>query len=783
MNRKLEQAEAWFESTARKVIQKRWWVIAVIIAVTAAALPGLPKVELDTSFESWFMEDSPLNRNKEEFEKHFDNSDYLAFLIEADDVFSPDIIGMLRELGDDLETEVPFAGEVVSLANIEYSQAVGEEIIIDDLVPDPAPTDPAEIKSIRRKALAKEAMRNRIVSEDSKETWLILEMKPYPEEWRGKYDDPPDIMVGSKVLEILARDEYRDYSIKATGMPIIGVEELHFTEAEAGKLTTISVLVAILLLIVFLRSVAGVVIPLLVTVVSVLIVFGFMGHLGVKVNAFLVTIPVFLALALSIGYSIHLFNYYHRQMTLSGRRLDSIAHSVKKAGWPIFFTVLTTMAALLSFTTIQLVPIQWLGITTAILLLVVYLLIMTVTPVLLSFGKDKEPDPVVKEKGIWTDHYFTGLGRWVFKYGTPIVVVFVMLTVVLAYGLTRTEVNIDTERSYGKKVHYINRVMSMARSQIGSFYSYDVTLTFPEPDAVKDPEVLHRFDAFVGEIQVQKLTKKVSSVLDIIKDMNRLFYEDKPEYYRIPETKEMVAQLLLLYEMSGGRRLKRWVDNSYRMIRLNVETKDLIGKEMLHEINFIQEKAGEMFPGAELNLTGSMAEFAAINQYVAIGQIKSFLVALAVIMVLMMIVFKSVKTGLIGMVPNLAPAFFVGGIMGLANIPLDFMTVTITPMILGLAVDDTIHFISHIDSAYRERGDYRAAVIDSLKVVGRALFLTTFILAAAFATYLFSIINMFIYLGIFIVVGISSALIADYLLAPVLIGWVKPFGKEERTGS
>lgn len=778
MNRKLEQAEAWFESTTGKVIRRRWWVIAVISAITAAAIPGLPKVELDTSFESWFMEDSPLNRNKEEFEKHFDNSDYLAFLIEADDVFAPDIIRMLRELGDDLETEVPFAGEVVSLANIEYSQAVGEEIIIDDLVPDPVPTDPAEIESIRRKALAKEAMRNRIVSEDSKETWLILEMKPYPEEWKGTYDDPPEVLVGKKVLDILARDEYQDYSIKATGMPIIGVEEMRFTEAEAGKLTTISVLVAILLLIVFLRSVAGVVIPLLVTVVSVLIVFGFMGHLGIKVNAFLVTIPVFLALALSIGYSIHLFNYYHRRMTLSGRRRDSIAQSVREAGWPIFFTVLTTMAALLSFTTIQLVPIQWLGISSAVLLLVVYLLIMTLTPVLLSFGKDKDPDPAVREKGIWTDRYFTGLGNWVFKYATPIVVIFVVLTAVLSYGLTRAEVNIDTERSYGKKVHYINRVMSMARSQIGSFYSYDVTLTFPEVDAVKDPEVLRRFDAFVEEIQAQKLTKKVSSVLDIIKDMNRLFYEDKPEHYRIPDTRGMVAQLLLLYEMSGGGRLKRWVDHSYRMIRLNVETNDLIGKEMLHEINFIQEKAGEMFPEAELNLTGSMAEFAAINQYVAIGQIKSFLVALAVIMVLMMIVFKSVKTGLIGMVPNLAPAFFVGGIMGFAGVPLDFMTVTITPMILGLAVDDTIHFISHIHSAYRERGNYQAAIIDSLKVVGRALFLTTFILAAAFATYLFSIINMFIFLGIFIVVGITSALIADYLLTPVLIAWAKPFGRE-----
>lgn len=780
MNRKLEQAEAWFEATSRKLIQIRWWVLAAIIILTAVAAPGLPQVELDTSFESWFMEDSPLNRNKEEFEKHFDNSDYLAFLIEADDVFSPDIFRMLRRLGDDLETEIPFAGEVVSLANIEYSQAVGEEIIIDDLVPDPAPTDPAEIESIRRKALAKEMMRNRIVSEDSKETWLILELKPYPEVWRGKYNDPPEVLVGNKVLEILGRDEYQNYSIKATGMPVIGVEEMRFTEAEAGKLTTISVVVAILLLIVFLRSVAGVVIPLLVTVVSVLIIFGFMGHLGIKVNAFLVTIPVFLALALSIGYSIHLFNYYHRQMTLSGRRRDAIAHSVKEAGWPIFFTVLTTMAALLSFTTIQLVPIQWLGITSAVLLLVVYLLIMTLTPVLLSFGRDKEPDPVVKEKGIWTDRYFTGLGDWVFKYATPIVVVFIALTAALSYGLTRAEVNIDTERSYGKKVHYINRVMSMSRSQIGSFYSYDVTLTFPEPDTVKDPEVLRRFDAFIREVRAQKLTKKVSSVLDILKDMNRLFYEDKPEHYRIPETKGMVAQLFLLYEMSGGGRLKRWVDNSYRMIRLNVETNDLIGKEMLHEINFIQEKADEMFPEAELNLTGSMAEFAAINQYVAYGQIKSFLVALGVIMVLMMIVFKSVKTGLIGVVPNLAPALFVGGIMGLAGVPLDFLTVTITPMILGLAVDDTIHFISHIGSAYRATGNYRAAVINSLKVVGRALFLTTFILAAAFASYLFSIINMFIYLGIFIVVGISSALIADYLLTPILIAWAEPFGREER---
>ena len=132
------------------------------------------------------------------------------------------------------------------------------------------------------------------------------------------------------------------------------------------------------------------------------------------------------------------------------------------------------------------------------------------------------------------------------------------------------------------------------------------------------------------------------------------------------------------------------------------------------------------------------------------------------------------------MIPNISPAIAIGGLMGLSNIPLDFMTITLMPMILGLAVDDTIHFISHSNMEYQLNGNYKKSILETFRLVGKALFMTSFILVASFSLYFTSKINMFFNMGLFIVVGVSVALLSDLLITPILIDWAKPFGKENR---
>ncbi|MGD2033445.1 MAG: MMPL family transporter [Bacteroidales bacterium] len=767
----------WFTELGEHIISRRWIYIILIIIITLVAGLGLPKIKYDTSVENWFTKESIVFADKKQFQEYFGNSQIVAIHVTASDVFSPEILNMLDTLGNELETEVPFADEVISIANIEYSYSEDGAIITEDLVPDDF--QDTDIEKYRQRALGKESLRNKIVSEDCTETWLVLDLLPYPENWEEEHGLSPENAVGKKVLEILGQQKYGKYELSSVGTPIYAYEELLFTQSESFRLLTITLIVLSLFLIVFFRSFQGVFIPLITAIVSIIIVFGIMGHMGIKINAFLFAVPIILSLAVSLGYSVHLFNYLKRSLMEVADRKKALALAIGKTGWPTAFSAFTTIGALVSFLAISLIPIRWLGMTSAMMVFVVFIIVIFLTGALLSFSKKTH----VREKRknlageLKADKYLINLGNFVFRHSRGIIAITFLILAVMVVGLVKLEVNIDTERSYGMKVPYVKRMLEVAGTQIGSFDSYNITIDFQREDAVKEPAILVKFDEFIDKVNQLKLTKKTSSVLDILKDINRLMHDNNDACYKIPDSKNMTAQLLMVYEMSGGAKLSDWVNNDFSILRLEVETKNLNARETMYEIKKLEELSSELFPSARMNITGGLPEFAILNQLVAKGQIKSLLLALAIIGILMIIVFSSVKTGLIGLIPNILPILVIGGTMGLFKIPLDFLTVTIAPMILGIAVDNTIHFINHLKQRYKQVGNYPEASVDTLKVVGQALFTTSFIIIISFIIYLTSPLNMMVYLGLFVVIGIFSAMISNLLLTPIIIKWTKPFGK------
>ena len=771
--------ERWFEKTGRQIIRFRFiWLAAIAIIFLISAL-GLPRLEFDTSIENYFPKNSPIFAKKQEFNDHFGNSDFVACLIRADDIFKPEILRMMRSLSRELEAAVPFADEVISIVDTPYCRLENGRIKVDNLVPEPVPTDPDNIAAIRKAALSKEYLVDKIISRDGTEAWLVLQLKPYPENWSDDHHLSPTNAVGKKALDILSQPEYQKFNIQATGWPVMVYEELIFTKNESTRLMTVAVLLAILVLTIFMRSFRGVITPFLISIIALVIVFGIMGFLNIHVNALLFSVPVVLILAISIGYSIHLFNYFNREFIANGSRKEAVYRAVRRAGWPICFSALTTIGALLSFVAIQLLPIQWLGATSAVLIFCGFLLVMTLAPILLSIGNNGKAKP---EKAyapvLRSDKYFINLTHWIFAHSKLVVIVFICILSLYAYGLTKIEINIDTENTYGPDVPYVNRMLEIAKSDLGSFNTYNVTLDFKRPNAVKNPNVLKHFESYIQKVQDLKLTKKTYSILGILKEMNQLKNGGEAAHYKLPDGFIPLGELFMEYEMLGeGPDLSRWVSNDYSLLRLQVGTNDLNAQETIREIDFLQKEAHALFPGAEVNITGGMPEYAALNHYVARGQVYSLGIALAVIAILMIIVFRSVKLGLIGLIPNITPLVVIGGFMGLTNTPLDFLTITIAPMILGLSVDDTIHFLDYIKSEFNDNPNYLQATSCAFKVVGRALFITTAIIVVAFSVYGFSNLHIMVNLGMLIILGITSALLADYFITPILIKWTHPFGK------
>ncbi len=762
----------WFAKLGEHIIKQRWVYLVLVLLITLITGIGVPKIKYDTSVENWFPKNSIIFANKQQYEDYFGNSDIIGIHLKTDYVFSEEIINMLDELGTELEAEIPFADNVTSIADMEFSFTIDDEIITEDLIPDEPQNE--DVITGKKRVFSKEYLKNKIVSEDCTETWLVLNLLSYPDNYEKEHGIAPGNVVGKKLLEILSKENYQKYNLRAVGTPVYGYEELLFTGHESESLLGITIIVLLVFLFFFFRSFQGVVIPITTALVSIIIVFGTMGHLGIKINAFLFAVPIILSLAVSLGYSVHLFNYYERNLSESKNVRQALIKAIGMSGWPTAFAAFTTIGALLSFMAISLIPIRWLGLTSAVLILVIYLIVFVLTGSLLSFGKYK-PKKKKNKSNLKSDKYFHRIGEFVFRNSKAVVSISILVVVLMGIGLISLEVNFDSERSYGMKVPYIKRILDVAKTKIGSFDSYNIALDFKEKDKVKDPEVLSKFDRFNDKVNELELTKKTNSVLTILKDMNRLINRDEASFYTIPESKNLVAQLLMFYEMSGGARLGDWINDDFSVLRLEVETNNMNASQTMKEMGTLQNLATELFPKATFTITGGMPKMAALNHMVAIGQIKSILLALIIIGILMMIVLGGVRIGLIGIIPNILPIIVVGGTMSFLGIPLDFVTVTIAPMILGISVDNTIHLINYLRANYKLTGNYKTSSVNAIVVIGRALFMTSFIIIISFVVYLTSPINMLVYLGIFVVVGIFTAFMTNLFITPLIVNAVKPF--------
>lgn len=355
---------------------------------------------------------------------------------------------------------------------------------------------------------------------------------------------------------------------------------------------------------------------------------------------------------------------------------------------------------------------------------------------------------------------------------------FAIFVIICLFGFMRFEVSFDTRRTFGLDIPYIDRICYISQTKVGSLHSYGVALEFDTPDAAKDPANLYKFERLIHEIETFRLTKKTTSLIDIVKDMNQVLNEGNPAFYRIPESREMIAQLLLLYENAGGEEAEKWVDYDYQRLRLLVEVNDYNSEESAKELKLIQQLGNKLFPDAKLLFTGVLPQYTVMMDYLTWGMIKSFFFTVGVIVILMIIVFESIKTGLIGMIPNIMPAIAVAGIMGYADIPLDMITVLTIPMLLGLSVDDTIHFINQCQLGFLRTPNYRSSIRGAFISVGTAIFLTSLVLMLTFSVYLLSPAKVFLHMGFLVPLGVLIALLTDYLITPVLLMLFKPFGKE-----
>jgi predicted RND superfamily exporter protein len=784
---KVTKINDWFEKFGRFEVKHRWGFLIGLLLITIIGCLGLPRLKLDNGEEDWFDDWETTKVNQDHFESIFGSTDTLLAHIKAKDVFDPEVLQMIDDLGNELLNKVPYAGSITSL--MELSLPVGTEDGFEVTSPfeDGVPADQSELAEKKAFIMSRESIVNNLVSEDCTETWLIVNLEQYSENL-----DQAMSKIAPPAMEIFNSEKFRSndkWELRPAGLSYTEYEEEKAITFQCISRIGLGFIVMLIFLIIFIRSLRGVIVPSIATLGAICTTLGFSAWMNIKGNNTMILVTVLLAMALAVGYAVHYINSFKMHFRKTGLRKESIVMGIRDSGWALFFTVITTMAGMLSFLSAGIRPMRWVGGITAAAVLAVFIYEIILLPCLYSFGKDQEADPdfVNTEGSTKSDLRIEAMGKSILNKKWVTVIAGIIVIIAVIPGLFKIKVNMNYADMMGERTPYIHRLMEITRSQLGSQYSYEVLVEYQEEDALKNPDVLKNMDEMAARIGTLSSTKvsngkpRVSSVTKVVKEMNRTLNGDDPEAYIIPDDQDLVSQEMFLYEISGGSDLYDYVSEDFRAGYLHIELSGYDGEEIVRNLEEVKKWCKELFPDASnAGVVGEVVQYAQMNGKLVRGSIKSIGTSLLVILILLILAFTSFRTGFIAMIPNVAPIAIIGGIMGYAGVNLDMITAMIMPMILGIAVDDTIHFTNHIKYHFELTGNYRSAVLNSYREIGKTMIMTTVILCAMFGIFLTSTMTVLVNIGWLSIVGLGSALIADYTLTPVLLYITKPFGKETK---
>ena len=795
---KVEKFNKFFGKVGQAQIRNRWKILAGLLIVTVICCLGLSNFSLALGEEGWFGNSDEITINTKKYEETFGNLNGIGVLVVKQgegDVFSEDMLKVIEKIGNRMRDEIPFADRLTSIVEVDIPVGNDEGFSIVKPYENGIPSDSAGLAKARdlvmRGIEKTNALINSLVSDDGKETWISLSLHPFTgkelEEKYGGDNTEVSTDIGYKLMNIIESEEFQNKGFKlyGGGMPYDSANEDRYEVPEYGVRVLCSIVVMLLFLAICLRNVFGVIVPAVATISAIATVFGAMSFFGEKADSALVTLPVVLGMALAVGYSVHYIKMFKLHFRRTGKRKESAIKCVEECGWPVLFTVLTTMASFISFLFVNMKPLEWMGKTSAFIVLAIYIYVTVLIPILLSFGKDRAPKATQVNGATKLDLSFSRWSKFVHDRKKSFIVISALVIAAFIPGMFKITAQLDYLTITGDKMPYIQEVKKMLAQKLGNQYSYTVMISYDEEGAFKKPEnmkALLQLEDYLGTLSLTKWSggkARITSATSILKEMNRALNEGKDSMYIVPEDEYVLAQLMELSSIEMHNDFSDVMDDDFKTTVVSVDMTQFATEEALANMDALKAKLAELFPGAKCTLLGDMIRYSEMSNRIVFGGLKSFGFSLVIIAIMLVFAFSSLKLGLIGMIPNIAPVILVGGVMGYFNYALDFSTITVMPMVLGIAVDDTIHLTTHLKMKHEQMGSSEKAMEATFREIGATMFLTTIILCSMFSVYLFSPMHFLAVLGVLIIVGLSSALVADYTITPALLHVAKPFGKEK----
>ena len=746
------------------VIKHRFIVIIVSLVLVAVAGNGLRYLGFDTDYRAFFGEDNPELLAYNNVESTYTKSDNVFILIAPKEggVFQPEVLKIIEEMTLDA-WQMPHSRRVDSLKNFQNTYAEDDDLIVEDLYEEAEGLSVEDIAEIKRVSLSDPLLFKRLVSEDSGVTAVNITME-YP-----KLDPANELKIVVDTTRQLVKDyqaRYPEVDFYVTGLTFLNTSFVEAGQHDVTKLVPLSFLIMLFFMYFLLKSASAVFGVMLVIIFSDVVALGIGCYLGILLMPASIS-SVQMIMVLAVANSVHMLVTFVFSMQHEMPKLKALSESIRVNLQPIFLTSATTMIGFLCMNFSEAPPFNDLGNLVAIGVFASFCLSLTFLPALMSYlpvkiKRHEDADITRLEK----------LSKLIIKKQNLLLVVFGGIAVSSLYFVTLNKPEEQFVKYFDETVQF-RTDSDFATKTLGGLYQIVYSVPSGSKGGINEPAYLERLDAFAEWIKQQPETVNIFVLTDTMRRLNKNMHGDNPDFYKLPDTRDLAAQYLLLYEMSlpYGLDLNNQVNVDKSATRLVVTMNEMSNIQLLDFEERAQAWLGENVPSSmQATGTGPLMMFSHISDKNINSMLKGSVLALILISIILMFALRSFKIGMISLVPNLLPVLIGFGIWGLTYVEVNMALAVVVSMTLGIVVDDTVHLLSKYLRAKREKGySVEDSITYAFTHVGKALVVSTIVLAVGFGVLMTSPFALNSDMAILTTWIIVIALIVDFLLLPVLL--------------
>ena len=767
-----------YNQLAQSIINNKKKYLFFLLVMTLFFGFGLTKLGIDNSNERMFVKGDKTIEMYNNFQDEFGSDKFIFFLLNSKQSYAREDLEKLKLLEKEISSikykDEEVFEEVIHIANAKYISGDGGAIEVSPM-----------FKGLENGDLSLDQFIERVKTQKSYHGTLISKNgKNYGVFSRVliiQGDHSYHGFINKKINEIKNKEPFKNWNLVVAGGPILDAQMDEFTMKESALFGLLSLSLNFLVILYLFRRKMGVLLPMATVILTLIWTFGLMGYLGINLNIIHVILPMML-IAVGIGDSIHFINEYQNQYRKKASRRNAVIKTIEIEGLACLLTSLTTAAGMSSLLLAKIDPIQSLGLFAAIGVIFAYIISLFMIPATLHiFGVKSLPRKDKLKSKDNSQKFLIGISNFSFKYKVPISITAVALFIFSVVGTLKINVESNFVHSFDKD-YPLRASFEKIDNTLGGSSSIQMIIDTNKADGIKEPEFLRKLDKLQNWIESEYAGNvfKTISIREIVKSLNKTIMDGDDAEYKIPDSKEAVAQELMLYESGDPDGLWNIITEDYQKARLDIRTQSSGTRSATIFMAEVKEKAQEIF-GSETKIyfTGISQMFVAMAENISKGQIVSFLLAFVLIALMMVVVLKSFYLGILSMIPNLLPVFLTLACMGFLGVNLDFVTLLIGCVAIGIAVDDTIHFLLRFKEEFEMTKNYKKAIEATLVTTGRALLFTTIILVSGFLMFGFSDMVSISRFGILVALTLTIALVADFIFVPALLFLLKPLGKEK----